>query len=116
MEIKLLRESLFMQWLFCQRMRMFFSAVSMQAMQLIGCVSMREEERPTPKKKRRSAKPNVTRAHKARKIFFGPTIRSIREFLIRVPATVTSRKRRIHISLAHMKAPFALAFQRLAQL
>ena len=101
---------------FANALRMFFSAVSMQAMQLIGCVSMREEDRPTPKKKRRSAKPNVTRAHKARKIFFGPTIRSIREFLIRVPATVTSRKRRIHISLAHMKAPFALAFQRLAQL
>ena len=62
---------------------------------------------------RNSTKPNVTQAHKAEKIHVGPTIDTIRRFLINIPAIVTFQKRRCVISFGPMSEFWANALRRM---
>ena len=85
--------------------RMLLSGFAMLA--LIACVRWKifpEKSQPTTHH-RASRKPNVTRSHQAEKQHIGPTIRSIRKYLINVPALLKVTKRRVTIRFARDMHP-----------
>lgn len=63
---------------------------------------------------RNSMKPNVTQAHKAEKIHVGPTITTIRRFLINIPAIVKFQAHRCIVSFGDMPQYWAAALCRMA--
>ena len=101
---------------FANSVRMIFSAVQMLGLAWLRMDLFDESTRPQPKKRRHSAKPNVTRAHQADKRHVGPTLQSIRYWLINVPAVVKIRARQIFISMAPVSPFWQQAMKRLAYL
>ena len=65
---------------------------------------------------RHSCKPNVSRVHKAEKSHIGPSVRSIRKYLINIPAIIKFQARKCRVSLGDMLPFWADAFSRLNHL
>lgn len=67
-------------------------------------------------RRRNSRKPNVSQAHKAEKSHVGPSIRSIRRYLINIPAVIRFKAHQCHVSLGDMRPCWKDAFERLIHL
>lgn len=98
---------------FANSLRMLLSGFAMLVLTLLRNHIWPVAEE-TPASHRNSKKPNVSRAHLAEKLHCGPTLQSIRDHFINVPATIKKTKYRLVIHLQAMTSFWRTTFVRYA--
>lgn len=94
--------------------RMIFCAFVQQIFEIVRQHCCRDRKEPTYS--RRSIKPNQTSSHQGEKAWCGPTLKSMRQFLIRSAGIIRIVRGRVVMSLAHLPKVWEARFKRMASL